>query len=56
MVVAGSTTKMRLHIHTDMPWVVMERIQKVGNIIYQKVEDMVMQNDIVANKKATSAY
>lgn len=52
MVVAGSTTKMRLHIHTDMPWMVMERIQKVGNIIYQKVEDMVMQNDIVANKKS----
>ncbi len=52
LVVAGSPNKMRLHIHTDEPWVVMERIQKIGSTIYQKVEDMVMQNDIVANKKS----
>lgn len=52
LVVAGSPTKMRLHIHTDEPWTVMDRIQKIGNTIYQKVEDMVMQNDIVSNKKS----
>lgn len=52
LVVAGSNAKMRLHIHTDEPWVVLERVQTVGRVVYQKVEDMVMQNDLVSNPKS----
>lgn len=52
LVVAGSSKKMRLHIHTDEPWVVLEKVQSFGRVIYQKVEDMVMQNDLVSNCKS----
>lgn len=52
LVIAGSNTKMRLHIHTDQPWTVLEKVQTVGRIVYQKVEDMVMQNDLVSNRKS----
>ena len=52
LVVAGSSKKMRLHIHTDEPWVVLEKVQSFGRVIYQKVEDMVMQNDLVSNRKS----
>lgn len=53
LVIAGSPKKMRLHIHTDEPWIVLEKVQTVGRVIYQKVEDMVMQNDLVSNKKSS---
>ncbi len=52
LVVAGSNKKMRLHIHTDKPWIVLEKVQAFGRVIYQKVEDMVMQNDLVSNRKS----
>lgn len=52
LVIAGSNKKMRLHIHTDEPWVVLEKVQTVGSVVYQKVEDMVMQNDLVTNRKS----
>lgn len=52
LVIAGSNRKMRLHIHSDEPWVVLEKVQTVGRVVYQKVEDMVMQNDLVSNPKS----
>lgn len=52
LVIAGSDRKMRLHIHTDEPWIVLEKVQTVGSVVYQKVEDMVMQNDLVTNRKS----
>lgn len=52
LVIAGSNRKMRLHIHTDEPWVVLEKVQTIGRVVYQKVEDMVMQNDLVTNRKS----
>lgn len=52
IVIAGSSNKMRLHIHTDRPWIVLERVQTLGRVIYQKVEDMIMQNDLVSNRKS----
>ncbi|HLN53436.1 MAG TPA: DegV family protein [Lentimicrobium sp.] len=48
MVVAGSPMKMRVHIHTDYPSKVMKVLHKYGNITFQKVDDMVMQNDIAS--------
>ncbi|MBN2638942.1 MAG: DegV family EDD domain-containing protein [Bacteroidales bacterium] len=52
MVIAGATTKMRIHIHTDTPWLLFEKLSKISTIIAQKVDDMVLQNDIAANAKA----
>ena len=52
LVIAGSPRKMRLHIHTDQPWIVLEKVQTFGRVVYQKVEDMVMQNDLVTNRKS----
>ena len=49
--VAGSPRKLRIHIHTDTPEKVFEKIAKHGLIINQKVDDMVMQNEVVHNRK-----
>ncbi len=51
MVIAGSPTKMRIHIHTDEPWNLFQEIAPLGTITYKKVDDMVMQNEIASNRK-----
>lgn len=51
MVIAGSPTKMRIHIHTDQPWQLFEKISHLGTITYKKVDDMVMQNDLASNRR-----
>lgn len=51
MVVAGSDQKMRIHIHSDEPWTLFVKLGKLGTIAAQKVDDMVMQNEIVSNAK-----
>lgn len=55
LVIAGSPSKLRIHIHTDDPSLLFEKLYHYGNITYQKVDDMVMQNDIVENRKAPIA-
>ena len=50
-VIAGSPKKLRLHIHTDEPAKLFQNIKDVGNITYKKVDDMVMQSDIVHHRK-----
>jgi DegV family protein with EDD domain len=52
IVIAGSSRKMRIHIHTDQPVDLFSFLGKQGTIIYQKVDDMVMQNEIASNRKA----
>lgn len=51
LVVAGSPSKIRVHIHTDFPAEVFSLLQQFGNITYQKVDDMVMQNEIQFNRR-----
>ena len=53
--IAGTPQKMRIHIHTDNPEKVFEKIAKHATIINQKVDDMVMQNEVVHNRKHTIA-
>jgi len=55
LVVAGSPNKLRIHIHTDFPAEVLSQLRKFGNITYQKVDDMVMQNEIQFNRKSPVA-
>lgn len=53
LVIAGSPKKMRIHMHTDKPVELFTFLGKQGTIIYQKVDDMVMQNEIASNRKAS---
>lgn len=55
LVVAGAPTKMRVHIHTDTPWLLFEKLSAAGTIIAQKVDDMVLQNDVASNPKSKVA-
>lgn len=51
LVIAGSPKKMRIHIHTDSPDILLTKISQFGSITFQKVDDMVMQMDIAENRK-----
>jgi len=55
LVVAGSTGKVRVHIHTDFPAEVFLQLSRMGEIVYQKVDDMVFQNEIRHNRKSDIA-
>lgn len=55
LVVAGSRTKLRVHIHTDHPIEVMSRLQKFGDITYQKVDDMIFQNNVLLERRSDIA-
>jgi DegV family protein with EDD domain len=51
LVIAGSPKKLRMHIHTDNPSQVFTYLEPYGNITFQKVDDMVMQKEMVNNPK-----
>jgi DAK2 domain fusion protein YloV len=55
LVVAGSRTKVRVHIHSDHPIEVMSMLQRQGEITYQKVDDMIFQNHILTERKSDIA-
>jgi DegV family protein with EDD domain len=55
LVIAGSPRKMRIHIHTDFPAELFSILQRFGAISYQKVDDMIMQNEILHNRKSDIA-
>jgi len=55
IVAAGTPTKMRVHIHTDHPAEVFSLLSGFGSITYQKVDDMVMQQEVMHNRKADIA-
>jgi len=51
MVVAGSEKRLRIHIHSDNPIKLFEAISKRSSITYQKVDDMIMQEEMSHNRK-----
>ncbi|MFA7377129.1 MAG: DegV family protein, partial [Acholeplasmataceae bacterium] len=51
VVVAGSDEIRRVHIHTNTPEKVFERLEPVGKIIDQKVDDMKRQFEVSNHKK-----
>lgn len=53
--VAGSPRKMRIHIHTDHPYLVFEKIAKHAILQNQKVDDMVMQQQVIQNRRHSIA-
>ena len=51
LIVASSSKKMRIHIHTDKPDYIVSILRDKGQIIEQKVDDMQRQSEVVYNKK-----
>ncbi len=51
IVVAGSKTTKRIHVHTDKPADLFYQLRKHGTITFQKADDMVKQSDAVYNRK-----
>ncbi len=51
LVMAGPESRMRIHIHTNQPEEVFAHLADVGSILYQKVDDMVRQNEIAHRRK-----
>lgn len=56
LVIAGSPKKLRVHIHTDDPAHIFTHIEPYGNITFQKVDDMVMQKEIVNHRKLAIGF
>ncbi|MGL4483027.1 MAG: DAK2 domain-containing protein, partial [Lactococcus garvieae] len=55
MVTAGNAKQLKLHIHTNEPQKVLVKLEKYGQIIYQKVDDMRLQYEISQKKLAPIA-
>lgn len=51
LVTLQTENKGRVHIHTNKPHLVFERVSNLGKIIETKVEDMFMQNKVVHHRK-----
>ncbi len=54
-IVAGSQRKVRIHQHTDTPDELFTRLSKFGSITFQKVDDMVMQHEIITKRRHSIA-
>ncbi len=55
VVVAGSPQKIRIHVHTDNPTDLFTELSECGTITYQKVDDMLLQNEVTQNRKGNIA-
>ena len=55
LVVAGSDTKTRIHIHTNEPADLVDRLRKYGSVVQQKVDDMEMQYRVSQKRKYSIA-
>jgi DegV family protein with EDD domain len=51
LVIAGSDKMVRLHMHTDEPHIVLEKLRKFGKIHYQKADDMKKQQEAMYSRK-----
>lgn len=51
VVVAGSKKMSRIHVHSSKPAELFDTLKEFGTISYQKVDDMVRQNEVVTNRK-----
>ncbi len=51
VVVAGSQNICRIHVHTNHPAPLFHQLKDMGTITFQKVDDMVRQQETVTNRK-----
>lgn len=54
-VVAANKNKCRIHIHTNEPADIFDYLYEQGTIVYQKIDDMVKQKEIVNHRKSDIA-
>jgi len=50
-VVAGSDKTLRIHIHTSQPAEMFHKLKDFGTITFQKVDDMIRQNEVLTKRK-----
>lgn len=55
LVVAGSEKKMRIHIHADEPDKVCTMLSQNGKLVYQKVDDMLLQKEVATRPLSKTA-
>ncbi len=55
IVTAGNNKQQKLHMHTNQPQKVLAKLEKYGQIIYQKVDDMRLQYEISQERQAPIA-
>ncbi len=51
VVVAGSESICRIHVHTNHPAELFHQLKDIGTITYQKADDMVRQQEIITKRK-----
>jgi hypothetical protein len=51
VVVAGSTSTCRIHVHTNEPAKLFYKLKDFGTITFQKVDDMVRQQETITKRK-----
>ncbi len=51
IVVAGSDKQVRLHVHTDKPADLFEKLRPLGKLTYQKADDMFLQYQVAHERK-----
>jgi len=51
VVVAGSENLCRMHVHTNHPAELFHKLKDLGTITFQKVDDMVRQQEVVTQRK-----
>jgi len=51
IVVAGSDKQVRLHVHTDTPANLFEKLRPLGKLTYQKADDMFLQYQVAHERK-----
>ncbi len=51
VVVAGSESICRIHVHTNHPAELFHRLKDIGTITYQKVDDMIRQQETITRRK-----
>jgi len=51
VVVAGSGNLCRIHVHTNKPAELFFKLKDIGTITFQKVDDMIRQNEAVTRRK-----
>lgn len=51
IVIAGGQSLCRMHIHTDTPELLFEALRDYGVVTYQKIEDIIYQDEIATKRK-----
>lgn len=55
IVTAGSSSKLRLHFHTNNPGEMFSKLRQFGNFSFQKIEDMRQQYNVAHHRKHSIA-